>query len=49
MLGMWRKYQDEILSMKREDPISLHSLEGTTIVEDMARETPRIYLMLEGW
>ena len=31
---------------KREDPRGFHNLEGETTVEDMARETPRIYTAL---
>jgi hypothetical protein len=32
---------------KRENPWSLHKLDNVIIVEDMARETPRIYAALE--
>lgn len=31
----------------RENPRGIHNVDGTTIVEDMARATPWIYFVLE--
>jgi hypothetical protein len=33
---------------RRENPRSLHNLKGAATVEDMARETPRIYAALDN-
>ena len=33
---------------RKENPQGLHNLEETVIVEDMARETPQIYQVLDN-